>query len=471
MVAIGYREPYHWDTKSNNSPVADMSSVRILLYEAGNCNDVLSSVDISVAFLQAKEYTDEDRPRYVSYKPHPNAKVQYYRLKGPIYGMRSASREWYDTLSEWLESEGYHKQHNEPCLFVNNKGFKVLTYVDDLICKGSKEETDRFYTLLNDKFDCKDETYLSPEDKLSFLGFDISCVDYYPDCISGNNYNINHDGKVRVISVDQNDAVESYLNSRDVKPVYSMSSPMSNNKMLRDDTPITDEDEIKLYQSDIGVCTFFSITTRYDIAYATSKLGQYSAKPTVGARKALNKMLSYLRNNHTFSIQGIFAPKHDITSYYSDSDHAGSMPYHSHSHTGNMLLLNDVPIFWKSKKQPVTARSSAEAEVYALDSAVSNARYINWKREEFKSNVTWPMVVYVDNNQAELFCKNLNVTSKLRTTFNMKHNWINELRDKNVVKVEHVNSDVNPADLLTKPHDAGKFVRLLALCNPINIIS
>ena len=175
-----------------------MSSVRILLYEAGNCNDVLSSVDISVAFLQAKEYTEEDRPRYVSYKPHPNAKVQYYRLKGPIYGMRSASREWYDTLSEWLESEGYHKQHNEPCLYVNDKGFKVLTYVDDLICKGSKLETERFYELLNDKFDCtsKDETYLSPENKLSFLGFDISCADYYPDCIDYDNYTINYDGKV-----------------------------------------------------------------------------------------------------------------------------------------------------------------------------------------------------------------------------------------------------------------------------------
>ena len=201
-----------------------------------------------------------------------------------------------------------------------------------------------------------------------------------------------------------------------------MSSPMSNNKMLHDDTPITDEEEIKLYQSDIGVCTFFSITTRYDIAYATSKLGQFSAKPTVGARKALNKVLSYLRNNHRFSIRGIYGAKRDITSYYSDSDHAGSMPYHSHSHTGVMLLLNNTPIFWKSKKQPVTARSSAEAEVYALDSAVSNARYINWKREEFNNKVTWHMVVYVDSNPAELFCKHLNVNSKLRTTFNMKDN-------------------------------------------------
>ena len=136
-----------------------------------------------------------------------------------------------------------------------------------------------------------------------------------------------------------------------------------------------------------------------------------------------------------------------------------------------MLLLNNTPIFWKSKKQPVTARSSAEAEVYALDSAVSNARYINWKREEFNNKVTWPMVVYVDNNQAEVFCKNLNVNSKLRTTFNMKENWIKELRDKSILKVEHVDSNINPADILTKPHDAGRFADLLALCNPINIIT
>ena len=47
LVAIGYLEPYHWDIKSNSSPVSDMSSVKILLYEAGNSNDIISSVDIS----------------------------------------------------------------------------------------------------------------------------------------------------------------------------------------------------------------------------------------------------------------------------------------------------------------------------------------------------------------------------------------------------------------------------------------
>ena len=67
--------------------------------------------------------------------------------------MRSASREWFDTLSTWLESEGYKQQYNEPCLFINDKGFKVLAYVDDLICKGSEIETARFYKLINDRFD------------------------------------------------------------------------------------------------------------------------------------------------------------------------------------------------------------------------------------------------------------------------------------------------------------------------------
>ena len=86
-----------------------------------------------------------------------------------------------------------------------------------------------------------------------------------------------------------------------------------------------------------------------------------------------------------FYIKGTFAPKQDITNYYSDSDHGGNMPYTSHSHTGINLLLNSVPIVWKSKKQPKTSRSSAEAEIYALDLAVSVGKYTNWKREELKS--------------------------------------------------------------------------------------
>ena len=40
LVALGYREPLEWDTKSNSSP--DISSIRTLLYKAGDPDDVIS---------------------------------------------------------------------------------------------------------------------------------------------------------------------------------------------------------------------------------------------------------------------------------------------------------------------------------------------------------------------------------------------------------------------------------------------
>ena len=39
----------------------------------------------------------------------------------------------------------YKKKDDEPCAFINENGFTVLTYVDDIICRGSKEETELFY--------------------------------------------------------------------------------------------------------------------------------------------------------------------------------------------------------------------------------------------------------------------------------------------------------------------------------------
>ena len=97
-------------------------------------------------------------------------------------------------------------------------------------------------------------------------------------------------------------------------------------------------------------------------------------------------------------------------------------------------------------------------------------KYTNWKREELGKKVAWPMIVNVDNNQAKSFTENLNVNSKMRTTFNMKESWIHELRDKNIVKIQHIDTNKNPADIHTKPHTAGKFKTLLGMCNPIKIL-
>jgi len=65
LVVIGFREPYSHNEGSNSSPVSDMSTVKSLLYKAGSPDDVICSIDVSVAFLQSDPYPSDAPKRYV----------------------------------------------------------------------------------------------------------------------------------------------------------------------------------------------------------------------------------------------------------------------------------------------------------------------------------------------------------------------------------------------------------------------
>ena len=108
LVLHGFKEPREWDAGSVVSPVAYPSTVRSLVFMGDEETDVLSSIDVSVAFLQSGLYGPGGTPRYVSYKPYAGGREYVFQLSGPVYGQRSASRAWYNTVSQWLVQEmGY----------------------------------------------------------------------------------------------------------------------------------------------------------------------------------------------------------------------------------------------------------------------------------------------------------------------------------------------------------------------------
>ena len=90
---------------------------------------------------------------------------------------------------------------------------------------------------------------------------------------------------------------------------------------------------------------------------------------------------------------------------YSDSDHAGDRGTGTRSHTGVVILCNGAPVFWRSKKQPVTSTSSAMAEIYALSEAVRDARLNAWTRksEELGLQTKYPIDIQVDNSTGVVF--------------------------------------------------------------------
>ena len=102
LVLQGFKEPLEWDLESNVTPVASMSAIRTLVFMGGNHDDILSSIDVSVAFLQADAYKPGETERFVEYKPYAGGRAYLFKLLGPIYGQRSAPRAWYKTVTAWF---------------------------------------------------------------------------------------------------------------------------------------------------------------------------------------------------------------------------------------------------------------------------------------------------------------------------------------------------------------------------------
>ena len=435
LILQGFREPKSWDRGTTDSPVATMSTVRAIVFMMGLPGDILSSIDVSTAFLQSEAYDPHDEPRYVNYQPCKSAPVQYYQLLGPLYGQRSASMRWYNTIKKWLVSEGFKPGMNDPCAFTHPNGLRIAIWVDDIIVRGSAAHTAAFYAKLGKQFDIKDPSYLTPQSPLCYVGLDIEEVH-------------TQTGYIKIMH--QNSVMTEYLQSLDIKPNPLIKCPMPESKALWSDTELLNEDDSSWYRSQVGSLNYFAMTTRYDIAHAVSRLSQCAANPTRASYTALDRVLKYLVNSPNHNLKGKVVTR-DQLDIYSDSDHAGDKPHTMKSHTGSMILLNDTPIQWISKKQiSSTAYSSAMAEIYALSETVRVARSVAWRLEELNVIVQYPLVVKVDNRQSKTFQEGTCVKSRLQGVVDMRDAWVQELRNLAKVKVQWVPGNHNKADMLTK---------------------
>ena len=156
-------------------------------------------------------------------------------------------------------------------------------------------------------------------------------------------------------------------------------------------------------------------------------------------------------------------PSTDEWKLWVDSDLAGEAPEDTKSRTGAIFTLNKMPVHWRSNKQPKTVFSSAAAEVFAFSEAVKDARLLLWRAEELGVKVKYPFTMLEDNAATVSFQKSTTPYSKLRGVYNLRDNWVRELKDSKIVQAEKVHTDLNVADLFTKCHEWHKMSKLLKL--------
>jgi hypothetical protein len=120
------------------------------------------------------------------------------------------------------------------------------------------------------------------------------------------------------------------------------------------------------------------------------------------------------------------------------------------------------PLHWLSKRQTVTAGSSAEAEIYATNECVKFLLELDQLLEFLEVKFIFmptTNVIWNDNKACVHWSKSC--STKGFRHIQMKENRVRENIQSNFVKICHVNGKVNLADLFTKEmKDTGHFVEL-----------
>ena len=453
LVLKGFQAPAWWRVGSTDSPVVATASLRAMIFRRNRKpGEVLSAFDFETAFLQADSFGAAERTKHVKFRPHPGYPEEVFELTGPLYGSDDAPMRFFNTVAPWLISMGFTQGRNDPCLFSNEEtGVCVGLHVDDGLVRGTVEAQATFYEGLALRFKFKTPTYLTATQPLKFVGMTVS--------------EYQNEGGQLCRSIDCTKDTMSLLEAAAVSApemkVRIVKCPMPDSSEIASNATDLGSLEATFYRMAVGQIQYLSHMVRYDVAHAVSRLGQYNQKPTEGSRLALMRVLGYMGGSADFKIEGTVEGEPDKIAVYSDSDHGGDKHLTTRSQSGTMILLNGVPVHWRSSKQPVTALSSAEAEIYALSEAIKSGRLFQWRCEEADMQVEWPMNVMVDNTQSISFQQGTCVNSKLRGTFDMRLKWVGEVKNTKEAQAVYVPRADNFADVLTHCLSSGNFNRAI----------
>lgn len=430
LVAKGYTQVEGLDYHDTFAPVAKLTTVRCVLAIAAARHWHLHQLDVNNAFL----YGDLDEEVYMTLPPGYGRKgeTRVCRLLKSLYGLKQASRNWYSKLSFVLLSAGYSQSHADHSLFTRTYGSSftaVLVYVDDILIAGNDLTaiTDlKFF--LADNFKLKDLGTLK-----YFLGLEVARSS------SG-------------IFISQRKYALDILADSGMTGSRPASFPMEQHlKLTPEDGDLLSDPSS--YRRLVGRLIYLTIT-RPDICFCVNMLSQFMQAPREPHYQAALHVLRYLKSSPG---HGLFFPSTcDLrVSAYCDSDWA-SCPITRRSTTGFIVMLGTSPISWRTKKQPVVSRSSAEAEYRAM--AYTTCEIVWLKNLLSELMVLHPQRITLHcDNQAALHITRNPVFHERTKHIEIDCHYVREKFRSGLLMPQYISTQHQIADIFTKALGKEKF--------------
>lgn len=241
--------------------------------------------------------------------------------------------------------------------------------------------------------------------------------------------------------------------------VKTILSKFRMNDCKKADTPM--EEKVKLkdlkstvkgperYQELIGCLLYLSVCTRPDISYAVSFLSQYNACHSTVHWNLAKRVLQYLQK---YPRLGLNYKKSENPTFcligYADASWAGN-PEDYKSYSGYCFTLDNNLISWESKKQKLTAQSSTESEYIAITEATKESIYLNQLVNDFFKCGDQRVSIFNDNTNALKQAYSNSFTARTKH-FGCRMQLVRECVADGQIWLEHMSTEVMPADVLTK---------------------
>lgn len=365
-------------------------------------------------------------------------------LRKSIYGLKQAAKTWNDTLHKILATHEFEQSNADPCLYVKGKADKKLylvVYVDDMIVAGtSTEHIDKLTKTLDVHFRITDMGFLK-----HFLGIQARRDG------EGNFY------------ISQSNYINKILNTYGLEESKGSTTPMDTGYFkTRGDSPTIENDA---YRKLIGSLLYVAVNIRPDISASVAILSRHIAAPTKVDWNETKRVARYLKSTVEYELK-LSSTNHVECELkgFADANWAEDRKDRK-SNTGYVFKLFGRTISWACRKQRCVALSSTEAEFVALAETCQQAVWIRRMLESLGKHQKGPTTIYEDN-QSCLNQLKIGGYSNRTKHIDTKYHYVKDLKEAEMVKFEYCSTEVNEADLFTKPIGA---TRMKMLCERIGL--
>lgn len=444
LVAQGFKQIKGESFDETFSPVVNFGVIRFFFSLLVSVKQwVHIQCDIKSAYL----YAPLQEEVYMSQPPGFSQNNNLVcKLNKALYGLHQSGRMWFFEIDKVLHGLGFIKFEWGNCIYSFKNSLILLLYVDDIVLFGlNKDSVQKGIKLLQNHFDLK---ILGKTRKLLGVQFEEG------ECMC-----INQTAYIEEIQ----DRFKSFK-----APISSL--PISKGIIFsKTQSPQTNTEQHEMmkypYRNLLGCLSYLASHTRPDISYAVNIMSQFQANPGIFHWNGLLRILGYIISTKLFKLN--LSTNNMQLKVYSDADFASNRDDRT-SMSGQLLLLGEAPIFWRTFKQKCISLSTMESEFVAMTEA---AKELIWYDRILKECITRNIIsepktepTLLGDNTASIDFISSPIENCRTKHIDVKLFFIRNLVFDKALIVKYIPSKKNLADAFTRPltkHDLYVFLKHL----------